>query len=238
MPLGLRVLRKVENIVREEMNNAGALELLMPAVQPPNCGKNPGAALATVRNCCASRTAISANSSLARRTRKSSPMSFAATSRATANCRSTLSDPEQVPRRNPPPLRRHAWPRIPDEGRLFLPQLFDDLKREYGNMYETYSRIFTRLGLKFRAVAADTGSIGGTGSHEFHVLADSGEDDIAFCRPLITPPTSNWPRRSPRPPRPAAAQSMEKMHTPGKTACADVAEFLSVPLDRQVHRGF
>ena len=56
-----------------------------------------------------------------------------------------------------------------------------DLKREYGNMYATYSRIFTRLGLKFRAVAADTGSIGGTGSHEFHVLADSGEDDIAFC---------------------------------------------------------
>jgi prolyl-tRNA synthetase len=58
---------------------------------------------------------------------------------------------------------------------------FEDLQREYGNMYETYSRIFTRLGLKFRAVAADTGSIGGTGSHEFHVLADSGEDDIAFC---------------------------------------------------------
>ncbi|MBS1132730.1 MAG: Prolyl-tRNA synthetase, bacterial, partial [Proteobacteria bacterium] len=112
---------------------------------------------------------------------------------------------------------------------------FDDLKREYGNMYDTYSRIFSRLGLKFRAVAADTGSIGGTGSHEFHVLADSGEDDIAFC------PDSGYAANvelaeamAPNEARAAASTLMEKTHTPGKMACADVAKFLELPLDRIV----
>jgi prolyl-tRNA synthetase len=102
-------------------------------------------------------------------------------------------------------------------------------------MYETYSRIFTRLGLKFRAVAADTGSIGGTGSHEFHVLADSGEDDIAFC------PDSGYAANvelaeavAPAIARAAAAKTMEKVHTPGKMACTDVAKFLDVSLDRIV----
>jgi prolyl-tRNA synthetase len=108
---------------------------------------------------------------------------------------------------------------------------FEDLKREYGNMYATYGRIFTRLGLKFRAVAADTGSIGGTGSHEFHVLADSGEDDIAFC------PDSDYAANvelaealAPATPRADATKAMEKVSTPGKMACADVAEFLMVDL--------
>ena len=112
---------------------------------------------------------------------------------------------------------------------------FDDLKREYGNMYETYSRIFTRLGLKFRAVAADTGSIGGTGSHEFHVLADSGEDDIAYC------PNSDYAANielaealAPSAQRGAATQPVDKIATPGKMACADVAELLSVPLAKIV----
>jgi prolyl-tRNA synthetase len=112
---------------------------------------------------------------------------------------------------------------------------FDDLKREYGNMYATYSRIFTRLGLKFRAVAADTGSIGGTGSHEFHVLADSGEDDIAFC------PDSDYAANielaealAPAMPRSAATKPMAKVATPGKTACADVAACLAVDIEKVV----
>jgi prolyl-tRNA synthetase len=102
-------------------------------------------------------------------------------------------------------------------------------------MFETYSRIFTRLGLKFRAVAADTGSIGGTGSHEFHVLADSGEDDIAYC------PDSDYAANvelaealAPATPRAAATTAMAKVATPGKMACADVSEFLAVGLDRIV----
>jgi prolyl-tRNA synthetase len=115
---------------------------------------------------------------------------------------------------------------------------FDDLQREYRNMFDTYTRIFTRLGLKFRAVAADTGSIGGTGSHEFHVLADSGEDALAYC------PDSGL-RRQRRTGRGAGpggqaarlrAASMEKVATPGKHACADVAEFLALPLTERSRR--
>jgi prolyl-tRNA synthetase len=112
---------------------------------------------------------------------------------------------------------------------------YDDLVREYGNMYDTYSRIFTRLGLKFRAVAADTGSIGGTGSHEFHVLADSGEDAIAYC------PDSNYAANvelaealAPTGTTGAAAETLQKVPTPGKTRCEDVAELLGQPLARTV----
>ena len=93
---------------------------------------------------------------------------------------------------------------------------YADLEREYRNMYDAYSRIFTRLGLRFRAVAADTGAIGGTGSHEFHVLADSGEDAIAFSPDRTTRPTSSWPRRSPRGSRAAPRRSRcAKVATPG-----------------------
>jgi prolyl-tRNA synthetase len=92
---------------------------------------------------------------------------------------------------------------------------FEDLQREYRNMYDTYHRIFNRLGLKFRAVAADTGSIGGTGSHEFHVIAETGEDDIAYC------PDSDYAANvelaealAPAAPRPAASAALTKVHTP------------------------
>ncbi|HZV55985.1 MAG TPA: proline--tRNA ligase, partial [Rhodocyclaceae bacterium] len=112
---------------------------------------------------------------------------------------------------------------------------FADLEREYANMYQTYSRIFSRLGLGFRAVAADTGSIGGTGSHEFHVLADSGEDAIAFC------PNSDYAANVelaeavvPATPRGAIIEALEKKATPGKFRCEDVADYLSTTLARTV----
>jgi len=112
---------------------------------------------------------------------------------------------------------------------------YEDLEREYRNMYDAYSRIFTRLGLKFRAVAADTGAIGGTGSHEFHVLADSGEDAIAYS------PASDYAANvelaeamaSPLA-RASAAKKMQKVATPGKTTCEDVSAFLSMPLSQSV----
>jgi len=111
---------------------------------------------------------------------------------------------------------------------------YRDLEREYHNMYDTYTRIFSRLGLKFRAVAADTGAIGGTGSHEFHVLAESGEDAIAFC------PQSDYAANvelaealSPAT-RPAAKETMRKVPTPGMTKCEAVAELLKLPLTRTV----
>src|SRR3989442_11679848 len=111
---------------------------------------------------------------------------------------------------------------------------YADLEREYRNMHDTYTRIFGRLGLKFRAVAADTGAIGGTGSHEFHVLAESGEDAIAFS------PQSDYAANvelaeavSPGP-RPAAKERMKKLPTPGKTTCEQVAGLHGLPLARTV----
>ncbi|MDH4095097.1 MAG: proline--tRNA ligase, partial [Betaproteobacteria bacterium] len=112
---------------------------------------------------------------------------------------------------------------------------YADLEREYRNMYDTYTRIFTRLGLQFRAVAADTGAIGGTGSHEFQVLADSGEDAIAWC------PASDYAANvelaealAPREPRRPGAEALHKVPTPGKTRCEDVAALLKLPLERMV----
>lgn len=236
MPLGLRVLRKVENIVREEMNAAGALELLMPAVQPfelwEESGRGPGYGPELLR--------------FKDRHQRDFVIGPTHEEVITDVVRRDVKSYRQLPihlYQIQSKFRDEIRPRFGVmRGREFLMKdgysfhsSFEDLQREYGNMYATYGRIFTRLGLKFRAVAADTGSIGGTGSHEFHVLADSGEDDIAFC------PTSDYAANvelaealAPSAPRPAATLAMEKVHTPGKMACADVAQFLTVPLDRIV----
>jgi len=236
MPLGLRVLRKVENIVREEMNNAGALELLMPAVQPAELWQESG------------RWEQYGPELLRFKDRHQREFVIGPTHEEviTDVVRRDVKSYRQLPihlYQVQTKFRDEIRPRFGVmRGREFLMKdgysfhtSFDDLKREYGNMYETYSRIFTRLGLKFRAVAADTGSIGGTGSHEFHVLADSGEDDIAFC------PDSGYAANvelaealAPTSPRPAATKTMEKIATPGKMACIDVAEFLGVGLDNIV----
>jgi prolyl-tRNA synthetase len=112
---------------------------------------------------------------------------------------------------------------------------FASLEATYAVMYDTYSRIFTRLGLKFRAVAADTGAIGGSGSHEFHVLADSGEDALAYC------PTSDYAANvelaeaiAPATARRAPAETMHNVDTPKQTTCEQVAELLDIPLQRTV----
>ena len=236
MPLGLRVLRKVENIVREEMNAAGALELLMPAVQPfelwEESGRGPAYGPELLR--------------FKDRHQRDFVIGPTHEEVITDIVRRDVKSYRQLPLhlyQIQTKFRDEIRPRFGVmRGREFLMKdgysfhsSFDDLKREYGNMYDTYSRIFTRLGLKFRAVAADTGSIGGTGSHEFHVLADSGEDDIAFC------PDSDYAANvelaealAPAAPRAAATKAMEKITTPGKMACADVAEFLSVDLGKVV----
>ena len=236
MPLGLRVLRKVERIVREEMNRAGAIELLMPAVQPAELWQESGRwqqygpELLRVkdrhqREFCIGPTHEEVITDVARREIKSYrqlPVHF-----------------YQIQTK----FRDEIRPRFGVmRGREFLMKdgysfhaSFEDLQREYRNMYETYSRIFSRLGLKFRAVAADTGSIGGTGSHEFHVLADSGEDAIAFC------PGSEYAANvelaeaiAPPQPRNGHTEEMKKVATPGKTRCEDVAEYLGLPLARTV----
>ena len=236
MPLGLRVLRKVENIVREEMNAAGALELLMPAVQPfelwEESGRGPAYGPELLR--------------FKDRHQRDFVIGPTHEEVITDVVRRDVKSYRQLPihlYQIQTKFRDEIRPRFGVmRGREFLMKdgysfhaSFADLVREYDNMYATYSRIFTRLGLKFRAVAADTGAIGGDGSHEFHVLADSGEDAIAFC------PDSDYAANvelaeavAPASPRAAAQQAMQKVATPEKTACADVAQFLGVDLSRIV----
>ena len=182
MPLGLRVLRKVEAIVREEMNRAGAIELLMPAVQPAELWQESG------------RWQQYGPELLRVKDRHQRDFCIGPTHEEviTDTVRREVRSYRQLPvhfYQIQTKFRDEIRPRFGVmRGREFLMKdgysfhaSYEDLQREYRSMHDTYSRIFTRLGLKFRAVAADTGSIGGTGSHEFHVLADSGEDAIAYC---------------------------------------------------------
>jgi len=236
MPLGLRIVRKVEAIVREEMNRAGAVELAMPVVQPAELWQESGrwekygAELLRFqdrhqRDFLIQPTSEEVVTDLARaelRSYRQLPVHF-------YQIQTKFRD-ERRPRFGIMRGREFTM----KDGYSFHAD-YADLQREYQNMYDTYTRIFTRLGLKFRAVAADTGAIGGTGSHEFHVLADSGEDAIAYC------PQSDYAANvelaealAPPGPRPAPGASMGKVPTPDKTRCEDVAELLGAPLERTV----
>ena len=236
MPMGLRVVRKVEKIVREEMNRAGAIELFMPAVQPAELWQETG------------RWEKYGPELLRFKDRHQRDFVIGPTHEEviTDLVRREIKSYRQLPKhfyQIQTKFRDEIRPRFGVmRGREFTMKdgysfhaSFEDLEREYRNMYETYSRIFARLGLQFRAVAADTGSIGGTGSHEFHVLADSGEDAIAFC------PDSDYAANvelaealAPAAPRAATVEALEKKSTPGKIRCEDVAEFLGSALTRTV----
>src|SRR5476651_2106347 len=174
LPVGLRSIRKVENIVREEMNRAGGIELLMPSVQPAELWQESG------------RWEKYGPELLRFKDRHQRDFLMQPTSEEviTDLARNELKSYRQLPLhfyQIQTKFRDERRPRFGImRGREFTMKDgysfhadYADLQREYGNMYDTYTRIFTRLGLKFRAVAADPGPIGGTGSHEFHVLADS-----------------------------------------------------------------
>ena len=236
MPMGLRVLRKIEAVVREEMNASGAIELLMPAVQPAELWQESGrwdfygAELLRIqdrhqRDFCFGPTHEEVITDIARREIRSYrqlPLNF-------YQIQTKFRD-EIRPRfgvmRAREFLMKDAYSFHAD---------FASLEETYRRMYETYTRIFTRLGLKFRAVAADTGAIGGSGSHEFHVLADSGEDAIAFC------PTSDYAANvelaealAPAQPRAAATQALEKIATPGAESIEQVCAFLGVAPEQTI----
>lgn len=231
MPLGLRALRKVEAIVKEEMNRAGAIELLMPAVQPAELWQESG------------RWDFYGPELLRFKDRHDRDFVIGPTHEEviTDVVRRDLRSYRQLPKhfyQVQMKFRDEIRPRFGVmRGREFLMKdgysfhsSFEDLQREYRNMYDTYHRIFNRLGLKFRAVAADTGSIGGTGSHEFHVIAETGEDDIAYC------PTSDYAANvelaealAPSSPRPVATAALTKVHTPGVKTIDELAAFLNVP---------
>lgn len=236
MPMGLRVLRKVESIVREEMNRAGAIELSMPAVQPAELWQESG------------RWEQYGPELLRLKDRHQREFVIGPTHEEviTDVVRKEVKSYRQLPLhfyQVQMKFRDEIRPRFGVmRGREFLMKdgysfhaSFADLQREYRNMFDTYTRIFTRIGLKFRAVAADTGSIGGTGSHEFHVLADSGEDALAYC------PDSDYAANvelaeaiAPYMVRAHASADLQKVATPGKTKCAEVAAFLNIPVTSMV----
>jgi prolyl-tRNA synthetase len=236
MPLGLRVLRRVEAIVREEMNRSGAVELFMPAVQPAELWEESG------------RWAVFGPQMLKIKDRHERDFCFGPTHEEviTDIARKEIRSYRQLPvnfYQIQTKFRDEIRPRFGImRAREFLMKdaysfhaSFDDLQREYRNMYDTYTRIFARLGLRFRAVAADTGAIGGSGSHEFHVLADSGEDALAYC------PTSDYAANvelaealAPARPRQAPQEAMREVETPKQTTCEDVAALLGIPIERTV----
>ncbi|WP_373974825.1 proline--tRNA ligase [Chitinibacter sp. SCUT-21] len=236
MPLGLRILRKVEAVVREEMNRAGAQELLMPAVQPAELWQETG------------RWDVFGPQMLKITDRHERSFCFGPTHEEviTDIARSEIKSYKQLPvnfYQVQTKFRDEIRPRfgvmrarefMMKDAYSFHADL-DSLKATYEVMYGAYSKVFTRLGLKFRAVAADTGAIGGDGSHEFHVLADAGEDLLAYC------PTSDYAANvelaeafAPATPRATAAQAMAEVDTPKQTACEDVAALLGIGIDRTV----
>ncbi|MDH4050381.1 MAG: proline--tRNA ligase [Rubrivivax sp.] len=236
MPMGLRVIRKVEAIIREEMNRAGAVELLMPVVQPAELWQESG------------RFQAYGPELLRVKDRHERDFIIQPTSEEviTDIARQELRSYKQLPRNF-----YHIQTKFRDErrprfglmrGREFTMKdaySFDRdaaaAARSYEQMVQAYRAIFDRFGLQYRAVSADSGAIGGDLSQEFQVIADTGEDALVYC------PDSDYAANielaeavTPSAPRPAPAQALHKAPTPGKATCEDVAELLGLPLARTV----
>ncbi len=230
LPLGIRVLRKVENIVRDEMNRVGALELLMPGVQPAELWQESGRweeygpELLRLkdrhqREFCLGPTHEEIITDLARRelsSYKQLPLTW-------YQIQTKFRD-EIRPRFGIMRCREFI---MKDAYSFHIDQ--QSLQQTYDEMHAAYSRIFTRLGLDFRPVMADSGSIGGSGSHEFHVLADSGEDAIAFSdQSDYAANIEKAEALAPQGKRAEATEDKSPVDTPDKHSIADVSEFLSV----------
>ena len=230
LPIGLRVLRKVEAIIREEMNRAGAIELLMPTVQPAELWQESGRweqfgpELLRIgdrhdRPFCYGPTHEEVITDLARRELKSYrqlPVNF-------YQIQTKFRD-EIRPRFGVMRAREFT---MKDAYSFHLDAA--SLEQGYQAMYEAYSRIFARMRLRFRAVNADTGSIGGSASQEFHVLAESGEDAIVFSDADDYAANLEMAAAAPpREPRPPASTPMTRVATPGVRTIADLSAFLAV----------
>jgi prolyl-tRNA synthetase len=236
MPMGLRVVRKVEAIVREEMNRAGAVELTMPVVQPAELWAETG------------RFEKMGPELMRIRDRHGHDFVVQPTSEevVTDIARQEIRSYKQLPKnfyQIQTKFRDERRPRFGlMRGREFIMKdaySFDrdqaTAKASYHVMAKAYRRIFDRFGLTYRAVAADSGAIGGDLSEEFQVIAATGEDAIVYC------PGSDYAANmekaealAPAGPRPAATQAMTKTATPGKSTCAAVAELLGLPLKNTV----
>ena len=236
MPMGLRVIQKVERIVREEMNAAGAVEMTMPVVQPAELWQETG------------RFDKMGPELLRIQDRHERDFVIQPTSEevVTDVARQELRSYKQLPKnfyQIQTKFRDERRPRFGlMRGREFIMKdaySFDRsseaAKASYQGMAQAYRRIFDRFGLTYRAVAADSGAIGGDLSEEFQVIAATGEDAIVYC------PHSDYAANiekaealAPQGPRPAATEALAKTPTPGKSTCAQVAELLSLPLARTV----
>ncbi|MFZ6718725.1 proline--tRNA ligase [Undibacterium sp. Ji49W] len=236
MPMGLRIIRKVENIVREEMNRAGAVEMLMPVIQPAEYWQETG------------------------RWDKFGPLMMRVKDRhgrdyviqpTSEEVMTDVARTEIRSYRQLPVNFYHIQTKFRDERRPRFGLMrsreftmkdaysFDrdpaGMQQSYQLMYDAYTRIFQRLGLQFRAVAADNGDIGGSGSHEFHVIAETGEDALVYC------PSSDYAANMEAAEgvplvaeRAAAKAELSKTATPGKAKCEDVAALLNIPLQQTV----
>ncbi len=234
MPLGLRVLRKVEAIVRDEMNKAGALELLMPAVQPKELWEETG------------RWAVFGPQMLKISDRHERDFCFGPTHEEviTDIARKEIRSYKQLPLnfyQIQTKFRDEIRPRfgVMRAREFMMKDAYsfhaskESLEATYQGMYQAYQQVFNRLGLKFRAVRADTGAIGGDGSHEFHVLADSGEDALAYCENSDYAANVELAEAvAPAQTRAAPAEAMRDVETPKQTTCEQVAALLNVPLSR------
>jgi len=235
-PLGLRVLRKVEAIVREEMDRAGALEVLMPAVQPAELWEESGRwqkygpELLRLqdrhgRDFCFGPTHEEVITDYARRELKSYRQLPLCYYQIQTKFRDEIRPRFGVMRAREF-IMKDAYSFHVDAG---------SLADTYKVMYDAYSRIFSRLGLQFRAVVADTGSIGGNASHEFHVLADSGEDAIAYATDSDYAANVEMAPTFPSgAPRPAASKSLNEVATPDARSIDEVSRQLGIDANRTV----
>ena len=235
MPMGLRVLRKVEAVVREEMNRAGAIELLMPVIQPADLWKESG------------RWDFYGDELLRITDRHDNTFCFSPTCEEliTDIVRKEITSYKQLPKNFYHIQTKFRDERRPRFGVMRAREFvmkdaysfhadYESLVRDgYQPMYHAYCRVFDRLGLDYRPVAADTGSIGGTGSHEFQVLAESGEDVIAYSSESdfaanieLAPTLRQSGERAP------AQAALAKVHTPGVKTIPELVEFLQIPIER------
>lgn len=235
MPMGLRVLRKVEAVVREEMNRAGAIELLMPVIQPADLWKESG------------RWDFYGDELLRITDRHDNTFCFSPTCEEliTDIVRKEITSYKQLPKNFYHIQTKFRDERRPRFGVMRAREFvmkdaysfhadYESLVRDgYQPMYNAYCRVFDRLGLDYRPVAADTGSIGGTGSHEFQVLAESGEDVIAYSSESdfaanieLAPTLRQSGERAP------AQAALAKVHTPGVKTIPALVEFLQMPIER------
>ena len=235
LPLGLRVLRNVERIVREEMNRAGAVEVLMPAVQPAELWQESG------------RWEQYGPELLRLRDRHEREFCFGPTHEEviTDLVRRQLKSYKQLPvnfYQIQTKFRDEIRPRfgVMRAREFLMKDAYSfhldaaSLEETYRLMYEAYSRIFARAGLRFRAVQADTGAIGGNVSHEFHVLADSGEDAIAACDACQYAANTELARSRAAAPADETPADAEEKHTPGIQTVAEQAQMLGIGMDRVV----